>query len=685
MILKVLLPNGKTRNYLAEWEREEAPLGYRVLVPTKKGGTTGIVVGVGKEEAKEEVLEFPDPAPLISSSGLSLIEDLSTDYMTPKGVLLFKLLPSAFLWREEELLVVSDTKPVGLDRKSLEVLEYLKKRKGVKPENLKKRYDPSLVRLLLEKGFISLRREWRSPEVEEKLYTLNIPLKEALSRVRSKDKRRLLVFISGKGSVSERELLEWEFKRRDINDLVRKGIIALEKEKPSISRPMDQEAFKPIRRSLSDRTLLWSPFREALEEVISTSLHNLEKGRSTLVVFPDYGELKLALDLFEKQIGKDLVEIHSRMSPKRIYEGWFRAQERPSVVVGTYLSLLCPARELGSIVLFDESSVGVKLRHLKNIDLRRAAFILSRKTSSEILFTTPAPSLSSYYLVREKKMELIDRRRKPKTLLFKREPTEVLTEEVYKLIEKNEDKSILFLVPKQGYSYLYCPRCEALTECPKCGTFLTYSNKREIMYCTNCSYKEEEIICPECEGEMEEAGFGLEKAMEVVEENFGLEDNFRFSTHPSWESEHDLAVVLSADSLLSFPSYRAREDLLLYLLRAQSVAKETLAVQSVLPEEKVFTALKEGNLQELYEEELKEREEELLPPFWRLILIKTTNPELERYVFKVVSPNVKSTYKVREDHYELLIRFKDRRTLWKVRQLIRRFSKDIIEVRVDPF
>ncbi len=684
MILKVLLPNGRTHNYSANWDREEAPLGYRVLVPTKRGGTTGIVVGAGKGEAKEEILEFPDPAPLVGSPGLSLIEDLSADYMTPKGVLLFKLLPSAFLWREEEVLVVSDIKPVGLDKKSLEVLDYLKRRRGVKPENLKKRYDHSLIKLLMEKGFISLRKEWRSPKVEEKFYTLNIPLKEALSRVRSKDKRRLLVFIGSKGSVSERELLDWEFKRRDINDLLKKGIIALEEGKIKRSEKSG-ENFKPLRRVTSDRTILWSSFNEAIEEVISTSLHNLEKGRSTLVVFPDYGELEVAVELFESQIGNDMVEIHSRTSPKKIYEGWFRAQERPSVVVGTYLSLLCPAKDPSSVILFDESSAGVKLKHLKNIDLKRAVFILSRKTSSDLLFTTPAPSIGSYYAFKEKKMELVDKHRDPKTLIFKREPAEVLTEEVYKLVDKNKDKSLLFLVPKQGYSYLYCPRCEALAECPECGTFLTYSNKRYLMYCTNCPYKEEEILCPECEGDLDEAGFGLEKAVEVVEENFGLRDNFNFSTHPSWERDHDLVVVLSADSLLSFPSYRAREDLTIYLLRAQSVAKETLAIQTILPEEKVFYAIKEGKLRDLYDEELRKREEDLLPPFWRLILIKTTNPELERYVFKVVSPNVKSTYKVREDHYELLIRFKDRRTLWKVRQLIGRFSKDIIEVRVDPF
>lgn len=685
MHLKVLLPNGKIRSYSADWKGGEAPVGYRVLVPTGKGGTTGIVVGIGEGEAMGRVLEFPDPAPLINSSGLSLVEELSADYMTPKGVLLFRLLPSAFLWREEEILVVSERRTHGLDKRSLELIEYLRRRRGVKPENLKKRFDPSLIKLLLRKGFISLKKEWRTPDVEERFYSLNIPLKEALTKVRSKEKKKLIVFLSGRELVSEEELLEWGFKKRDINDLLKKGIIALGKEKPSPLRQADQDVFKPLRKTLSDRVLLWSSFDEAIDEVASLSAHNLEEGRSTLVIFPDYGELKLAVELFKRQMGGDLVEIHSRVPSKRVYEGWFRAQERASLVVGTYLSILCPAKDLSSIVLFDESSAGVKLRHIRNLDLRRAVFILSRKSASDLLFTTPAPSLSSYYLVREKRVELMDRHVEPETLLLRREPVEVLTEDACKLVGRNRDKSILFLVPKQGYSYVYCPRCEALVECPRCGTFLTYSLRRELLYCTNCFYKQEELLCPECEGELEEVGFGLERAVEVVEENFGLRENFHFSTHPSWECEYDIVVVLSADSLLSIPSYRAREELILYLLRARSIAKETLVVQTLLPEERVFSKMKEGKLWELYEEELKERERELLPPFWRLLLIKTTNPELERYVFKVVSPNVRSTYNVQEGCYELLIRFKERKTLWKVRQLMKRFSRDIIEVRVDPF
>lgn len=685
MLFRILLPNGRVSLYSGRWDREDSPLGWRALVPSGSGGTTGIVVGVSEGETEREVIEFPDEAPLLNQWGLSLVEELSLDYLMHRGVLLFKLLPSAFLWKEEELLTIADIKPVGLDRKSLEIIEYVRKRRGVKPENLKKKYNPDLIKLLLKKGFLALKRSWRAPDVEEKFYRLNPPLKEALKKVRSKEKKRLLVFLAGKELVSEEELIEWGFKRRLLNELLREGLISLEREHLSRQRDKGKPSVELVKRVFGDRILIWSTFEKALQEIAFIAEQNLNRGHSTLILFPDYGELERSISALNYSFGDKLIEIHSRLQARRVYENWFRACREPVVVVGTYISMLCPAHSLSTVVLFDESSAGVKLRHVGNLDIRRASLILTKKLGASLVFTTPAPSLSSYYMVKKGRMNFEGEPPSPETTVIKRDPTEVLTEELYKQLKIYKDKDILFLVPKHGYSYVYCPRCETLSECPECGTFLTYSLKREELYCTRCRYQREELTCPECEGELEEVGFGLEKAVEVIEDNLGLEDNFHFSTHPHWESKHELVVILSADSLLSVPSYKAREELLLYLLKAKNVAVEKLFVQTLFPDEEVFKALNEGATETIYSKELEERERDMLPPFWRLLLIKTTNRELENYVFKVVSPNVKSTYNVRENSYELLVRFRERKTLWKVKQLLKRFSRDIIEVKVDPF
>ena len=686
MVFRVLLPSGRVKSFRGEWKGEGTPLGWRALVPSKEGGTTGIVVGIGEDsETEGEILSFPDRLPLVGQVQLSIVEELSSDYLLPRGIILFKLIPSAFLWREEELIVASSKEAHGLDRVSREVLEYVIKRRGVKLENLKKRYDPELVKVLVSKGILRRERRWIHPHAEEVFYRLRVPLKEVLPRLRSGEKRRLVVFLSGRDWTSEEEILSWGFKRSLIRDLIKRGFLEITHEYPE-SEKEGQGAEGVLRKLGGERVLLWDRLQSALQLLLPEVLSSLEGGRSVLLLLPETSLLGPVREFFGKHLGDKVREIHSGVSPKRIMENWFRAQESPSLVVGTYIASLCPARDLGLVILLGESSPGVKIRALRNVDLRRIAYLLARRSSSRLIFATQAPTLSSFKLVREGRMLL---KGPPKDLpqvgLIPRRAGEILTEEACREVERSRDKSILFLVPKQGYSYVYCPRCEALAQCPECGTFLTYSQSREILYCTSCPYRSEELTCPECEGDLEELGFGIEKAVEVVERSLGLSESFHFSTYPPWDGDYDLVLILSADGMLSVPSYRSEEELFVYLAKALLTAKEKLLIQTIFPEEEVFRLFKDRSFEEFYMSELKRREEESLPPVWRLLLIKTTRRELGGYAARFLSPKVRTSFNLRENLYEILVRFRDRKTLIKLRQLMRKFGRDIIEVRVDPF
>lgn len=683
--LRVLIPGGRVRSFRAEWDREQVPVGWRVLVPLKSGTATGVVVGVGGEEAQQEILSFPDSKPILDVKSLSLLDELSSDYLLSRGYLLQRLLPSAFFWREEEVIKVARTNLKGLDPKSLEIVEYVKKRRGVKPENLKKRFNPRLIDFLLKRGILRSEKVWNAPSLEERFYSLALPLGDALKKVRSEEKKRLLVFLSGREGVSEEELRGWGFGRSLLRELLKRGILKEESRYPEKIHEGAEISREVVRRISADRRLLWSSFVDVLREVEELCLDHISRGMSVLILFPDTAQMYRALDRLRGVLKDRLLEIHSGVPPKKLFESWFSATEGGKVIVGTFLASLCPVERLGSLILFDESSPGVKLRHAGGVDLRRVAYILSKKRGSKLLFTTPAPSLSSYLLFKEGKFSLERKFSLPRVELFKREAGEILTENALRVLEKEKEKKILLLVPKHGYSYLYCPRCEALVECPRCGTFLTYSLRKKLIYCTNCSYRQEELICPECEGPLEELGFGIERALEVVEGSVGLREGLIFSTHPRWEESYDLSIILSADSLLSVPSYRAREELFLFLLRTSLITKERLIIQTMFPEEESFRCLAEGKLEEFYRLELERREREMLPPFWRLLLLKVSDREIEGYVRKFLSPHLRSTYNRREGCYELLVKFRDRRTLLKVRQLTRRFGKAIIEAKVDPF
>ena len=686
MIFRVLLPSGRVKNFKGEWNRDGLPIGWRVLVPSGEGGTTGIVVGTsGDSQGIDEIISFPDSAPLVGQVQLSLVEELSIDYLIPKGRLLFKLLPSAFIWREEELVVVSSREMTGLDRLSREVFEYVKRRRGVKLENLRKKYDPKLVKVLISKGILRRERRWTYPSLEVSYYRLKLPLKEVLPKLRSAEKRRLVVFLSGRGWVSEEEILSWGFKRSWIRDLERRGFLEITHQSV-VSKEAKIESWEGLKRLGGERTLVWDRFDRVLEALLPNVLSNLEEDRSILMLLPETSVLGPVREFFSERLGDKLIEIHSGVPPKKLIENWFRAEDTPSLVIGSYIASLCPAKDLGLVILFGESSPGVRIKAVGNLDMRRLAYLLAKKTSSSLIFSTQAPTLSSYRLVQEGKMELKGPTGElPPVELIERKASEILTEEAYREIEKHRDRKILFLVPKQGYSYVYCPRCESLAQCPECGTFLTYSQIREILYCTNCSYKSEELLCPECGGDLEELGFGIEKAVEVIEKNVGLSENLHFATYPLWSESYDLTLVLSADGMLSVPSYRSEEELFTYLTKALMITREKLLVQTMFPQEEVFTSLQKKSFKDFYLKELEKREEEALPPFWRLLLIKTSKKEVGGYAAKFLSPKVRTSFNPREGLYEILVRFRERKTLWKVRQLLRKFGKDIIEVKVDPF
>ena len=682
MLLRVLLPSGRTKVFKASWDRESSPLGWRVLVPTERGGTTGIVIGVQDGEAPEEILSFPDSAPVVSYAGLSTVDELSLYYLIPKGVLLFKLLPAVFLWRERKVIKPAQADPIGLDRRSGELFDYIKKRRGVSPESLKKRFGAELVDFMLKKGLLKLVKEWKAPSVEERFYRLGLSLKEALSMVRSDRKKKLLVYLSGRKCVSEEELAEWGFDRSLLRDLVRRNIVE-ELQECGDEKTFPQNFTNTVNVHAEDRLLFWGKFRNALELALNECRRNLSQGKSTLLIFTDREELNVALGYLRESLGDKVIEIHSGVSFKRLFKAWFKARESPHVIVGTYTASLCPLYSPGTFILFNESAPGVKIKRLPSVDLRRLLLVLSQKNSSRIVFTTPAPSVASFYLHLQGKFSLKRDMKEARIHLIRREPTQILTPELEKFIEKNLHRDTLFLVPKQGYSYAYCPRCEALAECPYCGSFLTFSKVKERIYCTSCGYKHRSWECPECDGELELAGFGLERAVEVIESRFGLRENFSFGTHPVWEEEHENVVILSVDNILSVPSYRSVEDSLLYVLKARSVAKHNLFVQSILPE--TFKELSENRVEDIYVKELKSREEELLPPFWRLVLVRIKRKELLGYFRKFVSPHLRSSFNLREGSYDLLIPFRDRQTLLKISKLRKRFPKDIIEVRIDPF
>lgn len=405
--------------------------------------------------------------------------------------------------------------------------------------------------------------------------------------------------------------LERKFGREVISFLLEKGFLRREKvlEMPE----EDQEAYRLVEetehktetRMVKGSYVFVGVADAALDRLKSLIEGTLEKG--SLLVFCSSRSTFLWLeDELKKHFGDMVISL---TAGGKLSKDWFRCQEGKRVILGTRVALLSPIRDLLSVAVFDD--VGIKMKD--GVDMRNFLFLLSKYTGAELYLFLPSFDIQTYHFVLSKRVPYEYRKPKADVLVFELKSGEVITQGCRHVLKGQRD--VLFLVSKSGYGYAYCPRCESLALCPHCNTFLTLYREKGKLICTNCGYKTG-LECPSCGGGVQDAGFGIERVMEEMGENFS------FSTYPKWGKRYDLVVVLSADTLLSYPSFQSEENFYRYLWRAYSLARRTLVVQSLFPESKVIKGLLRGDWKEFLEDELRRRKEEDLPPFSRLLIAR---------------------------------------------------------------
>lgn len=598
----------------------ENPTGYRVLLPS---GKTGIVLGIGKGGEHIQDAEFPDDKPIVSAEHLETLRDLSKLYGLNPWALLFNLLPEEFLWKEETYLLSTGRSTYGLDSKSMQVISYVQKRKGVKEKQIKNKFGWQIVELLISKGFLRREKRWDIPEVKTEILKLGLPFEEAYEKVKrlrvKEEKLSILNYLKERTFASLDELRDMEFKVRDINYLLEKGILVKEEYPESYGANTARSVRKISTRKLQKSGIICGSYSIALKRLMDILQTTFLQGRSALIVCTTLsGLFSLEVEL-KNTFGDDLLVISSKEKPRDLLRNWFKAQDGNKIVLGSRLSLLVPVRDIDVIAVFDDA--GTKLPN--GIDIRNFLYLLSKYTGAKFLIVSPAIDIHTYNLIKANRVEIEYLTQKLEVHVVKRKEEEILCSESVKLLEKCTDRKVLFLVNKKGYGYAYCPKCQNLCICPFCGTFLTLYKESEKILCTSCGFKSD-LVCPECASDVRSSSFGIEKAMEKVEKLFGIRKNFTFGTFPAFEDTYDLVIVLNADNLLSVPFFNAEESYYRYLWRARAIARDRLLIQTLFPEHPILKHLQEGDWKSYCESELIRRREEKLPPFSRILLVRFT-------------------------------------------------------------
>ena len=402
------------------------------------------------------------------------------------------------------------------------------------------------------------------------------------------------------------------------------------------------------------------------------------KKQQTLFLVPEIILLPGLEAVFAKYFPPEkFVVLHSQLSDGPYFEAWEKIRSgEAEIILATRQGLFAPFKKLGLVMLLEEQDESYKQWDMSpRYDGKRVAEYLALLHKAPLVLASGTPSI-------ETRHHLKDGRYIPLTPLVCVPPLTNAFEIVNLRLERfrknysplsqalidamgqtlREKKQILLYIHRQGMNaFSVCENCKNIFRCPESGHALT-GNKDGTFRCLACGYKTGSFpSCSSC-GHLSfrGIGFGTERIEREVMKLFPGARVFRadgstMRTPGSAEKLHEAASqnridvligtqmilkdpglpklaligMIDADSLLSFPDFRADEKLFHLLSRAvkqTSVSegmpqKGKIVIQTFHPESTFFQRMANLDSEAFSQQILNEREDLYYPPFSRLISI----------------------------------------------------------------
>ena len=404
-----------------------------------------------------------------------------------------------------------------------------------------------------------------------------------------------------------------------------------------------------------------------------------KENKQVLYLLPEIALTTQLIARLKTYFGDKIVVYHSKYSVNERVESWNKVllnDKSPQLIIGARSSVLLPFSNLGLVVVDEEHEQSFKqFDPAPRYHARDAAIVLSKLHKTQIVLGSATPSLESYYNAKSGKyglvtlkqrhsnvqlpdIELIDLKDKYKRKKMKGHFSDKLLEEIDLAIE-NEEQVILFQ-NRRGFSPIVeCGTCGEATQCPSCDVSLTYHQYKKQLRCHYCGYQMAmQYACLSCGShQLDTKGFGteqLEKELNVLYPDLKIGRMDLDTTRGKYgyqkiitafeQHEIDILVgtqmltkgldfknvslvgVLSADSMLNFPDFRAHERS--YQLMSQVAGragrfekKGKVIIQSYNPFHNILQQVSTHDYESMYKEQLDQRHIYKYPPTNKLIKI----------------------------------------------------------------
>ncbi len=414
----------------------------------------------------------------------------------------------------------------------------------------------------------------------------------------------------------------------------------------------------------------------------------IKTGRQALYLLPEIALTTQLIGRLQEYFGEKVSVYHSKYSVQERVEVWnniVAQKPKAQIVIGARSSLFLPFSNLGLIIVDEEHEGSFKqFDPAPRYHARDAAIVLAKLHESNILLGSATPSIETFNNARTGKygyanitrrygnvlmpeMEIVDIKEQSRKRRMKGHFSERLLEEITETLEAGEQ--VILFQNRRGYAPIVeCTTCGHSPQCPNCDVSLTYHQYKKQLRCHYCSHHMAlQESCQACgSSTLDTKGFGTEQVEQELHELFpetkvGRMDLDTTRGKHGYEriitafeqQELDILVgtqmltkgldfrnvnlvgIMNADSLLNFPDYRAHERSFQLLTQVAGRAGRTkkrgkVIIQSYNPYHQILKQVSTNDYDEMFKEQLYEREQYKYPPANRIIRITFKHKEYNK-------------------------------------------------------
>jgi primosomal protein N' (replication factor Y) (superfamily II helicase) len=413
----------------------------------------------------------------------------------------------------------------------------------------------------------------------------------------------------------------------------------------------------------------------------------LAHGRSAILLVPEIALVPaLAREVLER-FGERLAILHSGLGMGERNQEWERVRRGEAMVVlGPRSALFAPVADLGLLVVDEEQDPAYKQEITPRYHARDLALVRGRSAGAATLLVSATPSLESRHNVERGKLGALELTARvgqgalPEGILVdlrqeegvRRRPGDVhFSTRLRREIEVSlaADEQVILLRNRRGYApMLLCRACGEAMRCPDCGLPRTYHRRARRLLCHYCGLAiNAPEVCPVClEPALEPIGAGTERVEEDFREIFpgvavdvldrdttrrpgGLaavlerfergDTRVLIGTQMVSKGHHfprvSLTAVLTADTYLSFPDFRAVERTYNLLTQVAGRAGRgdrpgRVVIQTFHPDHYAIQAALTGDDATFLAEEMRFRRVFHYPPYTRMVQLLVRDRKRER-------------------------------------------------------